>query len=407
MGESSLRQPEWYVSSVSGNNRNTGLSGSPIRDLDELNRRYGQGTAWIRQATTIHVMDTPLGYPYLDVGVVDGASLTMVGTTTVAKSGTFSAVTAQNRTTQTPTSVTGGTLGAADLGKIIRIPSGARAGAYARVLKDNTGNSVRTSPWATFVASEASFPTFVTPQTGDAFEVLNLITLSLSTIKVRSGSSQSIAVGPPLTNCFVVDSLLIDGGSNSKGTVVTEDIRTFFARTVLKALAVSSVPGGSGQQIVCGGGIEGVIAYAGNYVWHGVGVVSPVSAWEFAGARPGAILTMRDDCTFQDSGMVLSRANVFSTGTAFFDRITHPDAACAVSQGSTWIQTGAVADWGTNNAGHGVSVLSGCQYLYTTKPRINDGLGTGREAKVGNVSVLYADLPFVNADNLAVCTVDQ
>ena len=71
----------------------------------------------------------------------------------------------------------------------------------------------------------------------------------------------------------------------------------------------------------------------------------------------------------------------------------------------TWIQSGAVPDWGTNNAGHGIIVASSSVYSYSTLPTVNSGLGAGREARVGGTDKLYAAVPFIEPANNAALVV--
>jgi hypothetical protein len=58
--------------------------------------------------------------------------------------------------------------------------------------------------------------------------------------------------------------------------------------------------------------------------------------------------------------------------------------------------------WGTRSAAnYGVVVDSGCRFVYTTKPNLNEGVGANHEAKIGGTDKLWAVGPFVEPANLA------
>jgi hypothetical protein len=93
-----------------------------------------------------------------------------------------------------------------------------------------------------------------------------------------------------------------------------------------------------------------------------------------------------------------------SNGAAFFDRSSSDSAVIVGSftnSTAAWAQSGAIPDWGTANAGHGVKVQSGAMYSYVTKPTVNGTLGVGREALVGGTDKLYADVPYIEGANNA------
>jgi hypothetical protein len=389
-----LGQTAWFISEA-GLSSNSGLTASsPITEL-ERQARWGR-TAQSSANTTVTYLDTPsviCNYDWRNGP--EAANLTITGVTTQAKTGTITVVTALNRGTQTPWSITGTGLGAADVGKIIRITAGARVGAYARIAKDLGANAVRISPFGT--ASLTSFQGFtpVTPQVNDPFEVLNLITLQCGTMRFSQGSNLTPYFPSTGHNVVNFDLITIDGGSAFQGSLNSENITITLTRGIYKRLGLA---GPYGAYLMLGGGIDGLAIVAGPicFAFGGACVGSSMLVFQ------GASINVDYDFLFQAGQVVVGNsgfgggpASMVGGNVAFFDAAF--DGAFSIESGSTYQSTNenGVGDllWGTANAGHGVRVRSFGGFLYTTKPTINGGLGAGRELLAGGVDTLWAAVP--------------
>lgn len=377
-------QTSWFVSAT-GNDSLDGTTAANAITEAERQRRWGP-IVRLASPTTINYLNSPATPVNLNAQLALAASLSLLGTRTQTKNGAFTAVTTLNRGTQTPWSVTGGTLGAADVGSIIRITSGARIGANARVMKDLGGNQVRTTPFGT--GSVSSFWTTVTPVNTDPFEVVTLPTLTLGAIQV-AGLSNTPPVASPLQNTLLFDSLTIDGGANILGVVAALNIETFYTQCILKRFGMYGL-----FHIPLGGGMDLISTFGG----------STVNALAFGclnsqiSVDPSCVVVFDLDCLFQNSQLSVIAGAACDGGLVSFFDTTGADLALVVNAGATYRSVPTFSTdltWGTANTGHGAAVKSAGHVLYTTKPSVNAGLGAGREAVVGGTDKLWgAGIPF-------------
>jgi hypothetical protein len=396
----------WWISESSGHDENPGTLVLPLKTDRELYRRWGR--ARIATAITVTYLAAPVGQTNYDVEILSDASLTLLGTPTTNKTAvTITAVTAQVRTggSEVARAITGATLGAADVGKLAIIRSGTAGNinAYARILKDNGGGSVRVSPFGK--ADLNAFPAFVevTPVANtDVIDVVTPMTLSVGRIRA-TGATNSVIAGSPTRNALMLDSLTLDGNANNfgTGTIVGDNVTVAYARHVLKDIAIAGVtePGMTAQTIM-GGGMDGAVAIAsGCYAY----IVKPGLLNAILHVRMGGGASADTDTYFQ-----ASRLNVEgyfqSSGVAVFDNgLT---GAYFVAPSGT-VRQGGVADWGAANAGFAIRILAGGRYVYLQKPTINSGLGAGRETLVGGTDKQYAAIPYVEAANGAALAASQ
>lgn len=401
-GEKFWRQSAWFVSTL-GDDENDGLTAlTPLKTDSEIQRRWGVGRrARLSSAVTITYAQSPTTQTALYFEYVSGGSLKLVGTPTVSKSGTvLTDVQAQVRTagSEAAWAVSATAFGATDVGKLMFITASgtpANVNASAMIVKDETGGKLRVAPFGT-INETTGVITSVTPQVGDVVEIRDMTAATLLVGKIDAlAMTQSAGSGG---NRVWFDSIALDGGTSALGTIDSNGAVIVYARSILKSLTLQGHSGqGLTPHLIRGGGITG----------NGLLVRSAVSI-SITGclgnvqARAGGNVTVNSDTYFQNCACVANFGGlVQSGGAAFFDRTT-ADSAVLVQGDGTWSQFGAVPDWGTGNAGHGVSVASTAKYSYATKPTVNGTLGAGREAEVGGTDKEYADIPYVETTNGAM-----
>jgi len=401
-----LAQTAWFVSTAGSNENDGATVGAPVLTDAEIQRRWGAG-ARLSVPVTVTYAQSPTGITNYNVEIVTNASLTLVGTATVTKAGTvISAVQAQVRTagSELGWAITATGLDATDVGKIAVITAGTAGniGAYAAVLKDETGGKVRVSPFGKFTANTSPF-TQVTPVAGDTIDIRDPTTLKVGTIEVRSLTNDNLT-GTVVNNYLMFDSIRESGDANDgNGGVCANRVTVFHCvRGAIDAISLSGSTGSLSSHKLCGGLVHNASPSFG-VVFRGgtVGTVHQSGCLTSITASAGSLCILQADTYFQNCGLTISRGGVANTqGVAFFDR-SSSNSSLLVSALGMCQQTGAVPDWGAANAGHGLTIQSAGSCVYTTKPTVNSGLGAGREAQVGGTDKLYSVVPYVEATNNA------
>jgi hypothetical protein len=400
------RQDAWAINSTAADNEGTGSALDPLKTDDEIQRRWGFGlVAPLPVPVTVTYAQAPTTETNYSAALLPDASFNLVGTPTITKQGTaITAVQAQVRTSGSAAAwaVTGVGLGASDVGKLLRITASvtpSKVGAYARILKDETGGKVRVSPFGT---GNVSFVPFVavTPVIGDVVEVVEPMTLKVGAIRIQSATQQFLEPSPN-QNVFTTDSITLDGGS--AGYVLCDGTNSVYLRTILKDIVVN---GPADQlfwaQSLAGGGTQGTVRVSNSLLF----LFSPGCSGSLTASSGGQIIAGTDSY-FQTCQLAsqIGAAALFTQGAAFFDCASNQ--ALFLSTAGSCVQGGAVADWGTNNTNYGLVAQSGATYAYQTKPTINGGLGAGREANVGGTDKQWAAIPYFEATNGAAVVVLQ
>jgi hypothetical protein len=315
-----------------------------------------------------------------DVAIGPNGSLAIVGTLTVVKSSTFLAVVTQNRGTQTPWSGTSTVaFDGTEVGKLIQITGGARAGNNWWVVKDNTGGSLRWTP----PGSRSSFDWApVTPVAGDPYSVLTPTAITVRTWRFAYTGSDSAGSHP-----VTVDGLSIAGVTTSS-EIQTVDVQLLVTRCSMSVCQVARMNGN--LCVMYGCLISGVTSLGCRFM--GGGATGTLSAY-------GLPTNIDRDFIFQASQLFVYGGYVSIGLAAFFDKST-TDAVLVYPGGtveSAPFFGGADLIWGTNNTGYGVRVKSGGRLVYTTKPTINATLGAGRESIVGGNDKQWGSIPFADS----------
>lgn len=402
-------QAAWKIDSTATDNEGLGSAGDPLKADVEISRRWGIGKrAEIAQATTITYAQTPTNQTNYLFTIVAGGQLSFFGTPTVSKPGTvLTAVQTQIRTpgAELLWAITAVGIGAAEVGKIVVITNSgtpANIGAYALAMKDETGGKVRVSPFGTYSNTTGAF-TPVTPVVGDTVEFRDMSATTLLLGKIEGHNDQSATGQSPLTG-VTFDSLFLDSvaGAAYQGALLSFGLGFYYARCIGKLLRLGGMSSNMPTQHFWRGG---GFASGGSITLHTSGVLS-LSQIGSIGApvapRTGSNLILSTDCYFQNANVSTGfpGAVIDSTGVAFVDR-TSANSALSVAANSCWRQTGAIPDWGTNNTGHGITIVSTGNYTYATKPTVNGTLGAGREAQIGGTDKVYGAVPYIEGANNA------
>lgn len=205
-------QAAWYINATTGSDTNSGATSLlPLATHAELENRIGgltinppaDGTSGIR-LMTVHIMtDLPESDPVnITYTLGQDCFATYIGTvTSTVRSGTLSAFTA--RSGNTAASLADGTnFSASDIGKRVRITSGARINAVMWVAKNNGSNVVRVSepavpgPMDTSLAPYQFYSLYLTNVTPQASDPYAIETMAKVTMGSCAGSAEnSLAAG--------------------------------------------------------------------------------------------------------------------------------------------------------------------------------------------------------------------
>lgn len=410
MGTSSQLQPTWYFNSAAANNRDTGLDAAhPLRDLEELHRRLGRGTWVFKQPTTITIAGSyastdPLYMPAAYSG--DAGQLTIQGAAaTVLATGTISTFTAFNAGSQALDTITvawttGGSSFAPYIGKFMRVTSGPRAGVTWLISRDLLSNTAEiTSPGISAPLTGglqlAYGFTRTVPVATDPFEIVSLPSAYCG--ELNFGAATTIATGSSVSRVLLT-------GLALHWTTVTHTIDNFNAPGVTGGAVVvnasncelSCFTSNVAQQFR---GIQN--AFPDGCALIGQNVAMQANLHHRAGGTAAHHFILSSAIAVISQGELLEGAALTVSGggrTSLTSMRQFRDSGFGVN-----LQTGANVTfgsdvWGTGNPGPGIIInsMSRAQYTSGSPPTINAGLGIGREVRLGDRDVLYADLPMTS-----------
>lgn len=341
-----ITQSAWYVDSVLGDDNNPGTSTAPLKTLQEF---------WFRTAGGLFVNDTSISLTgdfstqdlILDFYLASGKVLTVTGLsrTTIYGPVALTAVVAQNPAGQQRQQIQdGAALGAADnVGKMLRLTSGANAGAVAGALKTTAADTLLTTQFVTFSAT-GSF-TGVFPAPGDLVVVETLTPVRNVLLNVKWPSNT-------LTTPIRVTGLDISGITQSLAPVAAFSSANqtrvygcrFTGQSIAGLISVSgclAAPSGTifGYQVaqVLGGGtIASAGVTAGNLL-NSVPLIITNNHVIQGRLIPGALITVGDLGIFDSSGSGITIGNT---------KVVQPTG-------------GASLLWGNGHAAYGVNMFNG------------------------------------------------
>jgi hypothetical protein len=398
-----LAQSVWHINAITGNDSADGLTaGTALRTLAQLRARLGDyGILVPSVGTTVSIfLDSaiPASDPFnLLICLGPNVAVKVIGTaTTVVRSGSITAVTALNRATNTPWSITDAGIAGTwttDLLRRLRITGGPRLNAIAWVAKDLGAKTARISPFGTVPQlTTQDSPVPVTPVPGDPYNVELLTTFTMGVLDVRAGATSAVNI-PYLA--FIDCEVFGSSTSQDAVSVSTAAILCWQMKWngVTLWLPTSGVSGywlnnclNTEGQIVGGGGVALMAGL----------VTKPL----FCTFSAGCLLD--GDILFQGAGIVcnggalfMGQVGVFDTPVTFIpdgDGLTVGSvpalptglagATPAVVQG---FLSGNPALYGAGNAGVGVRVASGNSLVYQGPSSGLTLTGVGGDFKLGGL----------------------
>lgn len=402
-----LQQADWFIDASAGDDENDGnTSGTALRTHAELERRWGPN-ALLRQTTTVNILTdldaTDDATPYIDVTLEDGdVNLFYVGTATTILSGTLTAATTADSSTNTAQSVTDAAVGDWDtagpggtsvIGFRMRLTANnARAFLAQRV----SATEARTGIFETASRTPPQSISAFSPVGNEAYVVESLTNMRDAHFKVRR-SPANLAAG----NAFGlwVEDLIIDGttlrfdglSSSSGAALVANDIR---------CLVLDSLVGGTSGLLISGCGIK---AQAGIPL---IGVESSRGRTAFAACvffegvtieRGSTVLFLEPDNLFQGPGAA-TNPGLLLEELAHADLRGHVgafdwDAPGVRLQGSIHTeQSGGWRIYGDGND-RGMQVDRGGRFIYDPNPP--PITGSIDQFLIGGTVFTSADLPVI------------
>ncbi len=430
MSTSANTQATWFVDPLSAvgtaSDKNDGLTSStPLATTRELMRRL-DGAILLNNVTitfnsAVPSSDALAGMLRLGPGV----TLSLVGKITTVATGTLqgaTAVTVQNRATQTPWSVSDNVLSGGIgqyVGKFIQISSGARSGATGRIVKDigGTNHDARVSPLCIFTSTE-TVPAETTPVSGDPYAVIDPTTVRVGNLRIESASTDTPLAG---VGFLLLNGIRFQGGGGSNsypnGAITCRFVSVYAKPGCVFDNIQIDTQLAQWTALACGW--DNLVGLLQSDHTSG-GPIVP--AW-YACATTFAVFTQLNikggqtkfdlDCYIvRGNILVNTQATVEAGLVAFFDCLSN--LGLILNPHAIWYSLGLTSPsfldliWGTSNSGHAAIVAAAGALVYTTKPTVNAGLGAGREVQIGGVDTLWSGVTNnVAANNAKVVSISN
>ena len=389
-----LAETAWFISWLTGNDQNTGTTlATPLKTFAELVRRWGRDPVapnFTVPTVTITVIDhnaaDHIGIQFYNRIFTSNTNVTIVAAASaILQSGSFTAVRAKNVATNTPFGVTDSAIpgGTWPVGRRIKVLTGAAAGAWTWIVKDEGAQVARiTSPSINGSAA-------VTPAVGDTYQIETLTDLFLANISskglalttttvnvtdfnLRSTVSANIITAQDSLRILNFNRCSIASNMNIQSAANIRFFNSLFASTAtFNATFMSST------NLFLGGGIGNTVNVSQNSLvacegW--LGQDRPIvlnSGGQGSGSEYGCM-----DCTAKtanpngDGLLIGIKINVVSA----------TPAAWAINLG------GRI--WGAGHAGFGVAIGANSALQYEAaadRPTITGAGGDWRSASVGSL----------------------
>lgn len=381
-----LSQAAWYIDPAAVDDEGDGSVGDPLQTHAELGRRAICQGREVKQTTVVTIVSTlPADDPVeIDVKLpVPGTYLHYYGTPFQLRTGTLTAATSLISGTALPTvtDAIGGSF-AAQIGKRIRLTSGAPAGARAWLVRDEGGDTASTSAFFqqdTTSSPIESFPTLVNPA-AEAFVIEELPFIVLA--RVKASQAPTLSSRTPV----IFEDLGIGGSTDVVNLCTHMDSSLFVGCDVFAQSFDDAIGTYSGCRFA------GASRWFNSLILHAAGAVmgSGYSAIDSA-----VNLTLETTAVGTSLISALSAASRWVVSDASgFDAAGGADGV-ALGPGEHCEVTGLL--WGTGNAGYGIRASGGILwYGAATRPTITGALG---DTRIGGIDKIYAALPFFNAAN--------
>lgn len=397
------KQSAWTINATTGNDENAGGGGAPLKTIAELERRWGtvtgqrlnQGGGVASPIVVTIASDLPNEDAiHCPLTTVDTHVQFVGGIASTSRSGTITAVTALNRATNVPWSIedTGIANWTADVGKRVRITSGANAGAVAYVAKDIGGNAARVSQFWTSASAFPIIPTQKTPAVADPYSIEQLFIVSIGTL-IGDSYGRNVVTNTN-TNVYFYDLEIRESNTNTRTIIDTSSVITLgFIRCIFQA--VVDVYKHQGFIIGCKFS-KGMNARPGSQsvIYSSLfGVPASGTPQGFIGFG-GSSSLLDGDTLFQACSLkarsafngAIGLVGVFDVVSNFANlgghgvTVGHSSSSAGFTGGCTLLSAtiglGAHQLYGAANAGAGLFVAPGCSFSYvSTVPVIAGALG--------------------------------
>lgn len=389
-GSTVLARLDWYVDFASGNDQNVGSAVSPLKTLEELQKRWESRRTL--GAATINLIGTST--EALILNSVLGGNVTIQASASLVYAGTVGAYQAQ-AAPATDARITDAGIGAAggwgaNLQRRLRLTSGANSGALAWILKDLGGNTARIT-------------TFTSPTTGTAVNASIGDSYVIETLPVEIAGFQVMLQGGGFS-CTLKDFALRPGASVGSFGFVSGGGSSLLTLLGMQILGASSFNLGGGSYLTmraCSNvnqmflGKSGIQNLAGHAAFNAINVQQGGSV-RFSGAA----------CAFQAARLIINLygQSDWNLDLAFYDVSTA--APVTIAEGSTFSGAGSTASqlWGINNTGafYGVNVNAGGRLVWRQQPTITSGTGdviVGGSAQTWVGVAALAQSSYLNPNN--------
>lgn len=367
-------QATWHVATT-GSADATGATSGAKTTIAEVLARIGSHPP--PTGVTIYVYDSLNLSEFVYYGKNEPDNdhwIYLEGVPMVAATGTIATITNWDASGGTIGVITGSASLVAHVGKLLRVTSGARAGARFWIASNPSGTTVR----ITSARDDAYSPTATDLQVGDPYEVLTLPTLSGS-LTVQHGSDVQFA-------------LLTIGTDNAAHSIIINGAATFDA---CKVFGCDVYSGGKAVLYAC--------SIGDNLRAQGDGSITAYGCLaEQTTIRLGGTATLVDHLV-QGGRMVIEGGAVAQSSTdSFVAGCDYGAAVLAIEPGGLFISNGYLAGSGVTGGTTGrVRVYPGARLLYANVPTV---AGTGAESTIGGYERTFAQWPYSHASNRAEAT---
>lgn len=380
-------QATWFIDPTNGNDENLGdTAGSPLRTLDELSRRLIAQT--ITSSMLVTLASGNNGNLSLEVNIPSSAVIiTIQGTLSSTAPSAIDAVTASNPATNTRGLITDAATAFTDR-TLLRLTSGASAGARAWVTRVPAAGSANVTHWALVNPAATIDPTLVEPVAGDEFVVdSRLSTVGGLNIRVQG---PGIILFRELVVASSGSVLQLKSGNNSFAGV------RFYA---CKILTQAFIQDSDSAFISCG--LDAIFMERASIKYRACSLQNGLTC------RRGGYASIQRGSCFDAFGMIVEYGAVvdFVGGAGVTDCCSWVDstfaAAIDLNPGSfIEMDIGGPRLWGADNAfvNAAIIVRGGSTMVYVgTPPSIPGG---PVDCEIGGVATAYGALPSANAARL-------
>lgn len=391
-----LAQPLWYISFLTGNDSNTGITlSAPLKTFAELVRRWGTASPTLTaSATEIVIIDHDVSDTiYVRFFMTDpfGTITIRAHTNSVLQGGTYTATRVKDTATNTPPGLTDSAIsgGTWPFGSRIKTTSGPANGAYSWCLKDEGAQVARTTN------ASIDFVSVLQPLVTNTYIIETLTVLYVGGIAYSGGGDYYSSV-LYITDLHLSGDLVINNTSNwmqfercrlSGSLTISTTAQLYFMNCLL-------TPGFYGINCLKakikfeGGGGIGIDANTPFCIFDESIIVTGDGASEYIGQNLSFVVSGDSTLTGTALGSFDCEA---STENPNGDGLVLGCAGPSLPGTGNWIGLsipGAGRVWGAGHAGFGFSLGSESSFTYSHpiyQPTITGTDGDWSSASVGSV----------------------